>query len=180
LASELVSSFGSLTKLSEATIEELCQIKGIGQAKAIQLKACFTLANRLSQQKHSIKYRIDNPIHAYNLIKDELEKEKRELFAIIMLDVKGCVINHEIVSIGTLTNALIHPREVFYPAIRHKAMSIILAHNHPSGDPTPSNEDHQITKKLIEVGKLIGIHVNDHIIIGDGSYISMRQQGVPF
>lgn len=180
LANELVSSFGCLRKLSEATVEELCQVKGIGQAKAIQLKACFTLGTRLSQQKQCAKYRIDNPVHAYNLVKEEMETEKREVFAIIMIDVKGYVINHEIISIGTLSNALIHPREVFYPAIRHKAMSIVLAHNHPSGDPTPSPQDLEITATLIEVGKLIGIHVNDHIIIGDSTYVSLRQKGLVF
>lgn len=180
LANELVSSFGCLRKLSEATVEELCQVKGIGQAKAIQLKACFTLGTRLSQQKQCAKYRIDNPVHAYNLVKEEMEREKREVFAIIMIDVKGYVINHEIISIGTLSNALIHPREVFYPAIRHKAMSIVLAHNHPSGDPTPSPQDLEITATLIEVGKLIGIHVNDHIIIGDSTYVSLRQKGLVF
>ncbi len=178
LASELVSSFGCLKKLSEATVEELCQIKGIGPAKAIQLKACFTLATSLSQQKNGTKYKVDHPVHAYHLVRDALEREKRELFAILMIDVRGYAIHNEIISIGTLSNALVHPREVFYPAIRHKAMSIVLAHNHPSGDPTPSPQDYEVTVKLVEVGRLIGIQVNDHIIVGENSYVSMRQEGL--
>lgn len=180
LANELVSHFGSLKKLSEATIEELCRIKGLGKAKAIQLKASFALAIRLQQHVSKIKYKIDSPVHAYHLVKDLLEEETRELFVLIILDAKGYVITHEIISIGTLSNALVHPREVFYPAIRHKAASVILAHNHPSGDPTPSQNDYEITQKLIDVGKLIGIEVEDHIVIGLKSYVSMRQKGFSF
>lgn len=180
LAAELVSHFGSLKQLSEATVEELCQIKGLGQAKAIQLKASFALGVRLSQVSSIVKYKVDTPVSAYNLIKESLETEKSEHFITILLDTKGYVIKYETVSIGTLSNTLIHPREVFYPAIRHKAASIILAHNHPSGDPTPSRQDFEVTKKLTEVGELIGIKVNDHIVIGQGSYISMRQQGFEF
>lgn len=177
LSQAIVNRFGSIQNLSEATIEELCQIKGLGQAKALQLKAAFSLGIRVSKQAPSIKYRIEHPLHAYNLVKDELEKEKRELFVVILQDIKGCVLNHQVVAIGTLSNTLVHPREVFYPAIRHSAASMILIHNHPSGDPTPSQQDFEITKKLIEVGKLMGIPVNDHIIVGEQSYVSLRQRG---
>jgi len=90
------------------------------------------------------------------------------------------VICHQIVAIGTLSNTLVHPREVFYPAIRHKAASVILVHNHPSGDPSPSKEDYEVTKNLVEVGKLMGIPVNDHLIIGDANFISLRQKGFIF
>lgn len=181
LAQEIVQRFGSLKQMSEATIEELCQIKGLGQAKALQLKAAFSLGMRASRQNAiPPKYRIENPAHAYHLVKDELEHEKRELFIAILLDIKSCVICHQVISIGTLSNALIHPREVFYPAIRHNAASMIVAHNHPSGDPTPSNQDFDVTKILIEAGILMGIPVHDHIIVGLQTYISMRQQGFAF
>lgn len=177
LAQEIIGRFGTLQKLSEATLAELCSIKGVGTAKAIQLKAAFAVGMRASKQSISPKYRIEHPIHAYNLIKDELERETRELFVIIMQDTKGYVIAHEVISIGSLSRTLVHPREVFYPAIRHKAYSIIAAHNHPSGDPTPSPEDFELTKTLVEAGNLIGIHLYDHIIIGRHSYISLRQKG---
>jgi DNA repair protein RadC len=180
LSQQLLMHFGSLQRLAEATIEELCQIKGLGVVKAIQLKASISLGMRASRQAVSVKYRIDSPIHAYHLVKDELMNEKRELFLVILLDVKGFVISHEIVSIGTLSNSLIHPREVFYPAVRHKAASMILVHNHPSGDPAPSKQDYEVTQTLIDVGKLMSIPVNDHLVVGQNAYISLRQQGFSF
>jgi DNA repair protein RadC len=180
LAQEIVTHFGSLQQLAEATLEELRHIKGIGLAKAIQLKACMNLGLRLSKQTFAPKYPISHPLHAYNLIKDDLQNEKRELFLVILQDIKNCLICHEIVGIGTLTNSLVHPREVFYPAIRHKAASLILVHNHPSGDPTPSHQDYQVTENLIQVGRLMGIPVNDHLIIGHEGYVSLRQKGIEF
>ncbi len=177
LAHEIISHFGSLQTLSDATVAELCQIRGLGPAKAIQLKAAFNLGARLSKQVLSPKYRIEHPIHAYHLVKDDLSKEKREFFVVILLDTKGFVIAQEIVSIGTVSETLIHPREVFYPAIRHKASSLVLVHNHPSGDPTPSKEDYEITELLAKAGKMMSIQVQDHLIIGSESYISLRQKG---
>lgn len=175
LAQQIVARFGCLQKLSGATIEELCQIKGVGIAKAIQLRAAFNLGLRASRQIISPKYKVEHPVHAYHLVKDELISEKRELFVVILQDVKGCVISHHIVAIGTLTHAPVHPREVFYPAIRHKAASLILVHNHPSGDLTPSKQDYDLTKKLIEAGRLVGIPVNDHLIVSEQGYLSLRQ-----
>lgn len=178
LSHEIITHFGSLNRLAEATVEEFCQIKGVGPAKAIQLRASLSLGMRAIHQGEVNKFRIESPTQAYNLLKGELENEKRELFMVILLDVRGCVINHQVISIGTLTKALVHPREVFYPAIRHKAAGMILAHNHPSGDPNPSHEDFEITKRLIAVGKLMGIPVNDHIIIAQQGYVSLREKGV--
>jgi DNA repair protein RadC len=180
LAHHLVTHFGSLNNLCNATLSELCEIKGIGLAKAIQLKAAFNLGMRASKQTIQPKYRIEHPAHAYNLIKDELENEKRELFVAILQDTKGYVICHEVISIGNLSQTLVHPREVFYPAIRHKAASLIVAHNHPSGDPTPSPEDFELTKILINAGKLIGIPLHDHLIIGQQKYVSLRKEGGVF
>ncbi|MBA2727885.1 MAG: DNA repair protein RadC [Parachlamydiaceae bacterium] len=180
LAHELIVRFGNLKGLSEATVAELCQIKGLGQAKAIQLKAAFSLGVRLAKQPLGCRYRIENPMHAYNLVKDELSTEKREVFMTILLDTKGYVINHEVIAIGTLSQTLVHPREVFYPAIRHKAASLILVHNHPSGDPTPSKEDYEVTTKLSQAGAMISIPIHDHIILGQNQYISLRQKGFNF
>lgn len=180
LAHEILVRFGSIQAISEATITELCQIKGLGTAKAVQLKAAFNLGVRLSKQVLSPKYRIEHPIHAYNLVKEALTTEKREVFIVLLLDTKGCVISQEIVSIGTLSETLIHPREVFYPAIRHKAATLILVHNHPSGDPTPSKEDYEITKVLVEAGSMLSIQVQDHLIVGATSFLSLRQEGYDF
>jgi DNA repair protein RadC len=180
LAQELVNRFGSLRALSEATIAELREVKGLGEAKAIQLKAAFSLGAKAASQINPPKFKISNPVHAYNLLKEELECEKREIFICILQDAKGYVISHEVVSIGSLTESMVHPREVFYPAIRHKAASIILAHNHPSGDPTPSESDYQTTKALVNASHLISIPIHDHIIIGLGRYVSLRQLGVAF
>lgn len=180
LAQEIISRFGTVKRLAEATVEELCEIKGIGPAKAIQLRASLSLGLRASNGVLPLKRRIQGPLDAYEILRQELENEKRELFVTILVDVRGYVINHQIVSIGTLSSAPIHPREVFYPAIRHKAASIVLVHNHPSGDPTPSNEDFEITKILIEAGALMGIPVNDHIIIAERGYVSLREKGLKF
>jgi DNA repair protein RadC len=180
LSQLLLTHFGSLNCLAEATIEELCQIKGIGLTKALQLKACLSLGTRLSRQAAIPKYPIVHPSHAYHLVKDEIQNEKREVFMVILLDVKNGLICYEIISIGTLSSSLVHPREVFYPAIRHKAASVILVHNHPSGDPTPSQHDFDVTQTLIESGRLIGIPVNDHLIIGSESFISLREKGIKF
>lgn len=179
LAQEVVSRF-SMEKLAEATVAELCEIKGLGPAKALQLKAAINIGLRVARKAQPAKQKIEHPTHAYHLIKDELEKEKRELFMVILQDTKGFAIGHQVVAIGTLSHALVHPREVFYPAIRNHAASIILAHNHPSGDPTPSPQDYEVTESLVNAGRLMGIPVNDHIIIGHQCFVSLRQLGTKF
>lgn len=176
LAQQIISRFGSLQQLSEATLSELCQVKGVGIAKALQLQAALNLGMRASKQTISPRYRIEHPLHAYHLIKDELENEKREIFIAILQDTKNYVITHEVISIGSLSNTIVHPREVFYPAIRHKAAGMIIAHNHPSGDPTPSPQDYELTTSLVAAGRLMGIPIHDHLIIGYGEYVSLRQK----
>lgn len=180
LAQEILMQFGSLSRLADATIEELCQIKGVGMAKAIQIRASINLGLRASKNVILPKHKIEHPSQVYHLIKHEIKNEKREHFIIILLDIKGCVICSQVVAIGTLSNAPVHPREVFYFAIRHKAASVILVHNHPSGDLTPSKQDCNITQQLIDVGELMGIPVNDHVIVSDRGFFSMRQEGILF
>jgi DNA repair protein RadC len=175
IAQELLVRFKTLQNFAEASIEELQQVKGLGKAKAIQLKAALNLGLRASRQSADQKFKIINPVHAYNYIKDDLEYEKREQILVILQDSKGFVMSHHIVAIGSLSQALVHPRDVFHPAIRHKANSIVLVHNHPSGDPTPSAEDLKITRSLIEAGRLVDIPINDHLVIGQGRYVSLRQ-----
>jgi DNA repair protein RadC len=180
LAHEIMGKFGNLQGLAEATVAELLEINGIGLAKAVQLKAAVNLGMRATKQEPRIRYRIEHPVHAYHLIKDALESEKRELFVVIMQDAKGYLIAWETVSIGSLSQAIVHPREVFYPAIRNKASGLIVAHNHPSGDPSPSTQDLELTKVLVEAGRLVGIPLHDHLIVGRGQFISLRQTGVSF
>lgn len=179
LAQQLLMKFGSLENLSEATLQELCKVKGIGIAKAVQLHAAFGLGKRLERKVIS-KTRIDNPWHVYQLLKEEFASAKQENFIVVLEDVKGCFIGKEVIAVGTLTEALVHPREVFYPAIRHKAAAIVIAHNHPSGDPEPSKEDIDITQTLCQVGKLMDIPVLDHLILTSTNYVSLRQQGLAF
>ncbi|MBJ7449151.1 MAG: DNA repair protein RadC [Parachlamydiales bacterium] len=177
LSQEILSHFGSLENLIDASVDELQQIKGVGFAKALQLKAALHLGLRAQKMQKKPKYPIKQPLHAYQLIKDGLENQKKENFAVIMQDVKGNAINQEIIAVGTLSQVLVHPREVFHRAIRHRAASIIVAHNHPSGDPEPSDPDIQLTKKLVQAGSVLGIPLKDHIIIGHGRFVSLKDRG---
>ena len=177
LSREILSHFGNLENLLDATIVELMQIKGIGKAKAIQLKAVFEIAARCQKISRPERIRIETPLQAYALAKEEIADEKKEVLIVLLRDVRGCLIHQERVSIGTLSQVLVHPREVFYPAVRYKAHSMIIAHNHPSGDPTPSSADFQLTASLIESGKVMGIGLDDHLIVCKSSFLSFYQQG---
>ncbi|MBS0647789.1 MAG: DNA repair protein RadC [Verrucomicrobia bacterium] len=176
LAHEIVARFGSLANLLGASIEELMEVKGIGKAKAIQLKAAFGIALKTSQKTFTASWPIEAQ-EAYELVRHDLAHQKQEMLMVILKDVKGRLITLEKVSIGTLSDVLVHPREIFFPAVRHKASSLILAHNHPSGDPTPSAADLELTRHLIRSSRIMGIHLDDHLIIGASSFISLRASG---
>jgi DNA repair protein RadC len=180
LAQEILGRFESLEAVSHASVEELCTIKGLGVVKAVQLKAALMLGLRASRTVKPPEYPILTPLHAYNALKEDLENLKKEHFVVLLLNAKSHLIRMEVVSIGTLTNTLVHPREVFSPAVRHNAASIIIAHNHPSGDSTPSKQDIELTRQLVSAGKMMGIAVNDHLIVGKGNYISLREKGIIF
>lgn len=174
-AQKLLSRFGSLQKLAEASIEELSSIKGIGPAKATQIKAVFEIGRRLSTQTPPYKSKeLNDPKKAYQLIKNKLKDYHKEHFYIIVLNSR----NHSIaeVSVGSLNASIVHPREVFAEAIKNKAASVIFAHNHPSGDTEPSTEDLAITKRLAEAGKILGIEIIDHIIVSKSEYFSFKEQ----
>jgi DNA repair protein RadC len=175
LAQELLSNPEGLAGLSHASIEELCIIKGIGVAKAIKLKAALALAHRLAQENCK-PVRILTSADAYHFLKKELEEANEERFKVLLLNAKGDVIRTETISVGTLTHAPVHPREVFFHAIRHKAVSIVVAHNHPSGDPTPSREDYATTKLLLDAGQQLMVPLDDHLVIGKGRFISLRDE----
>ncbi len=173
LAHNLLKHFGGLATLSEASIEELCQIHGIGPVKAIELRALFALAKRLLKKNQTVKTKIDSSEAAYHALIDLFYGEKKEILAVLMLDARLTLIGREVVSVGTLTEVLLHPREVFLPAIKRGAHSIVLAHNHPSNDLSPSREDLEVTERLSLAGKVLDIAVNDHLIICDDRYRSL-------
>ena len=177
LSQEILEVFGGLEKLLDASVVELMQIRGIGRAKAIQLKAVFGIALKCRKPLTKSKYAITSPEEAYQLAQGEIAHLSQEVLFVILRDVRGSLLHSELVSIGTLSQVLVHPREVFYPAVRHKAHSLIIAHNHPSGDPTPSKSDLELTRVLIEAGKVMSIGFDDHLIVCRERYISLRQMG---
>jgi len=176
-AQKLLSHFGSLQKLSEASIEELSSIKGIGLAKAAQIRAAFEIGRRLSTQAPSYKSKeLTDPEKVYRLIKSKLRDYHKEHFYIIALNSRNYSIAE--VSVGSLNASIVHPREVFAEAIKNKAASVVFAHNHPSGDPEPSEDDLLLTKKLVESGKILGIEVFDHIIVVKDDFFSFKNKGL--
>jgi len=176
-AQKLLAQFGSLQKLAEASIEELSSIRGIGLAKSAQIKAAFEISRRLSTQAPSYKSKeLTDPEKVYRLIKSKLKDYHKEHFYIIALNSRNYSIAE--VSVGSLNASIVHPREVFAEAIKNKAASVILAHNHPSGDPEPSEDDLLLTKKLVESGKILGIEVFDHIIVARDSFFSFKNEGI--
>lgn len=177
LAQNIISKNG-LDFLSNCTIEELSSIKGVGLAKAAQIKAAIELGKRLRGLRNSNKIKITSPKDVFNLIGEDMRYLKKEFLRVIFLNTKNIVIDIKDISIGSLNSSIVHPREVFSEAIRRSSSSIIICHNHPSGDPEPSMEDINITKRLFEVGKLVGIELLDHIIIGDGCYISLKEKNL--
>ena len=178
LAHEILAKFGTVERLLEASISELCEIKGVGKAKAIRLKAAFGIALKMSSR--AVSNIFINSGDAYALVKDDLSRQKQEMLVVILKDVKGRLITHEKISVGTLSEVLVHPREVFYPAVRHKASSFILAHNHPSGDPTPSLADLELTRHLMRSSRIMGIGLEDHLIIGANHFVSLKEAGYFF
>ena len=180
VAQELLAKYSSegLGSIVNLPIKELIQIEGIGPAKIATLLASIELGLRLAKNPSANKYTIRTPEDVANYAMPRLRYEKREHFAILLLDTKNHVMSFPDISIGSLNASIVHPREVFRCAISSSASSIVLVHNHPSGDPTPSREDIQITKRLVEAGKIIDIEILDHIIIGDNKYTSLKEQGM--
>ena len=160
--------------LQDMSIEELCKIEGIGLSKATQIKAALELGLRISSYRPN-KYKVKNPWDIYKYYMEGLRYKQNEVFKVVLLNTKNEIITDIDVSVGTLNSSLVHPREVFKEAIRRSSNKMILIHNHPSGSVEPSNEDKNITDRLIKCGELIGIEVIDHIIIGDGLYFSFKE-----
>jgi len=176
LSGELLAHFGGLLNLLDASLSELTAIKGIGNAKAIQLMALFTIAKRVLKTKGTNQKIIQSSKDAFNAIADLFEGETKEKLVVLLLNPKLGMIHREVIGIGTLTEVLVHPREVFLPAVRFKANSIIVAHNHPSGDPHPSESDILMTKFLKNCGDIMSIKLADHLIIGQREIFSFKDK----
>ncbi len=168
----------SLEAVSAATVVELCQVPGIGLAKACEIKAAFELGRRLvaRQGGRLTQFRTSKDVARYYM--PLLADKKREQFQVILLDRKNRVMREVMISQGSLTASVVHPREVFNPAIRDSAAAVIFVHNHPSGDPQPSQEDRTLTARLVEAGRLLGIQVLDHIIVAGQTYMSFADEGL--
>lgn len=177
LAKRLMVKYQSLRHLKEASLEELMSEHGIGIAKAVSIKAAIELGRRLALS-HEDRLIITSPEDVKILVMEEMRYLDREHFKVIYLDRKGGIIVAEDISVGGLHSSMAHPREVFKNAVKRSAASVILVHNHPSGDPNPSNEDIETTRRLAEAGQIMGIEVLDHVIIGDNKYCSMKSKGL--
>jgi DNA repair protein RadC len=177
LAEEILSLEKSgILFLSECSPEDLACIKGIGKAKACQILAGIELGRRIATKPRDDKIKCNNPDAIVALFMENMRYYKKEIFKVLLINTKGEIIGTDEISVGDLSNTVIHPREVFLPAIKRSAAAVVFVHNHPSGDPTPSNDDIKTTNRLVEAGKIIGISVWDHIIIGDGKYVSLKEK----
>lgn len=178
LGRALLREFGDLRTLAGATINEICRIQGTGPAKAASIKAALELANRFQTRRFESLERFTAPAQVFEHFHMEFRDRRKEYFLALLLDGKNRIMKRVQISEGSLNQSIVHPREVFSPAVRESAAAIILVHNHPTGDPTPSREDIEITRRLKEAGDLMGVKVLDHIIIGDGTFLSFTAQGL--
>lgn len=178
LCGRIISECGGLNGLLNSSAEEFTKLRGIGNAKATQLLALTEISKRLKGFKSGEEYKITSPKDIAQYLMEEMRYLKKEYLKLIMLNTKNVIISIKDISIGNLNSSIVHPREVFYEAIKKCSASVVICHNHPSGDPTPSKEDISITARLKECGKLLGIEVLDHIIIGNGTYVSLKEKGM--
>lgn len=177
LAQRILNECGGLRKLAESNWEELTHIRGIGPAKALQLQASIELGRRIARSRLPEMAKITCPQDGADLLMEEMRHLREEHFVCLFLNSKNQVVGRQTLSIGSLNASIVHPREVFRAAIRRSSASILCAHNHPSGDPTPSPEDVLLTKRLASAGELIGIELLDHLVIGDNRFISLKEMG---
>lgn len=177
ISNQLLHKFDGLRLLMNASIEEISNINGIGEAKATQLLAAFELGKRINRLQFEERFVIKSPDDCAKFMMDEMRFLEQEHFICLYLNTKNQIIARETIFKGSLNASIVHPREVFKEAFRRSASSIICLHNHPSGDPTPSREDIEVTKRLVGCGKIIGIELLDHIIIGEHKYISLKEKG---
>ena len=185
LSRGLIQEYGSLTALAKASIEDLSRMRGMGKVKAQVLKSALELAKRLSEESAPIRHTIRSPEDAAGILRERMRTREEESFWVLLLDGKNRLMKSPIeVTRGLLDASLVHPREVFKEAIRSASAAVVLAHNHPSGDPSPSAEDVRITKQLVEAGRIVDIHVLDHVVLGRQGggggidFFSFREAGI--
>lgn len=183
IGKSLVEKYGSLEALARASVDDLCAVKGIGPDKAVTLVAAFTLARRMAEELRREAPLLDNAEAVANLMREDNRRRGVESFQVILVNTRRRFMSVVKIADGTLDTILVHPREVFKPALAANASAIILTHNHPSGDPTPSEADIKVTRDLIRAGQLMKIEVLDHVIMGsrdaarDRDYVSLRELG---
>lgn len=177
-ARNLIKRFGNLRQLGHARTAELCEFPGIGPARAAEIQAVLELAKRFAAESMQPGTRYTSSTDAFNHFHPRLRDFRREVFIALLLDSKNCLLREIQISEGSLNASIVHPREVFVPVVRESAAAVLFVHNHPSGDPSPSQEDISLTTRLKQAGDLMGVRVLDHIIIGDGRYHSFADQGM--
>ena len=177
-ARRLLAAFGTLRGIAEASVEQLSGVRGIGAAKAAQLKASVEIARRLALSPNGHPRVIDSVEAASALLRPHLFDKRKEHFVALLLDNRHQLIRMSPIAVGSLSATLVHPRELFKEAIAASAAAVIVAHNHPSGDPSPSEHDVQLTRRLVDAGRVLGIEVLDHLILGTGGTVSLRSAGV--
>ncbi len=180
LAQRLLGEFHGLAGVATASVSELCRVAGIGPAKAAQIKAALELGRRLVATGGESRPRISSPYEAADRFLAEMGNSPQEELRVMLLDTKNQVLRTPTVYIGNVNTSVVRPAEVFREAIRDTATSVIIAHNHPSGDPTPSPEDVAVTREIVRAGEILGIRVLDHLVIGKGRFTSLRERGLGF
>ncbi len=174
VASELLTRHGGLPGLARAGAQDLAGAPGVGPAKSATLRACLEIGRRLAARRLAAGAAIGGPADVFRHFHPRLRDAAHERFLVVLLDGRHRVMHQELVSQGTLTASLVHPREVFRPALRAAAAALVLVHNHPSGDPTPSREDHEVTCRLVRAGEILGVPVLDHVVVAERGYRSLR------
>lgn len=177
LAARVMHEVGGVYGLIDAEVEELIRVPGVGTGKALQIAAAVELGRRIAHKPVDPKTQIRCAEDAAEYYMDRLRHLKKEHFITLHLDTKHCIIGEDVTSVGSLDASIVHPREIFKLAVKRSASAILCLHNHPSGDPTPSPEDIAVTRRLFEAGKLLGIDVLDHIVVGDGQFVSLKARG---
>ncbi len=180
LAERLLVEFGSLPGLSRASVTELTRVHGIGEAKAVEIKAALEIGRRLVSSAPEERPRVTSPADAANLLKSEMMFLEQEHLRVVLLDTRNRVLRIPTIYVGSLNASVVRIGELFRAAIRENAAALIVAHNHPSGDPSPSPEDIRVTRQIVAAGKLLDIDVLDHIVIGRPSFVSLKERGLGF
>lgn len=180
LATDMLNFFGSLAGLGRATIAELCRFDGVGESQAARIKAALELGRRMVSEPQDERPRVASPADAANLVMSEMMSLEQEHLRVLLLDTRNRVLGAPTVYIGSLNTSVVRVGELFRAAIRANAASVIVIHNHPSGDPSPSPEDVNVTRQLVRAGKLVDIEVLDHVVIGYQRYVSLKERSLGF